>query len=418
MFNKIRAKARKHRRRKSMSKRGLRGRRGGGFKMRLMPLRSILMIAGLAVAAAGLVLLIIFVIVPLFGPQETPEETAADTTATVAPTPSAPPIAKEDMSQGAKELIIDYKSINDPYVFGNEVVFSTGNPLQAAPELTTIAVYYMDTEQTSEISGIVKKYISLFEPKINDNYIVYLDCKTEYGGAVCGYDKNTQEMFVMREYIYGKPKVTLVGDYALWMQQTGNATDKLYLYHLPTKESVVIEDFINTPFSISAPFMSDESVIFVQPSGETPLKKDTSGSMDAEIRIIPLKDNGDSQSVFFLPDTYVYDPMIQGDNIIFIDGNRDENSRLMLCTKDNDTYTAPEVIAQGVLNYKVGDGFVAYTKDEGIYIYYFEDASTGRLSSDNTRALLSSANGKDVVWYDVTDGLGAAANVIIHTEVP
>jgi len=49
-------------------------------------------------------------------------------------------------------------------------------------------------------------------------------------------------------------------------------------------------------------------------------------------------------------------------------------------------------------------------------IYYFKDGSTGRLSKDGTKGILASANGKDVVWYDVTDI--ESASVIIHLQVP
>ena len=60
----------------------------------------------------------------------------------------------------------------------------------------------LNSQQTETIAGISIKYASLFEPKINDKYIVYLDCKDEYGGAVCGYDRAAGESFVMREYLY------------------------------------------------------------------------------------------------------------------------------------------------------------------------------------------------------------------------
>ena len=64
----------------------------------------------------------------------------------------------------------------------------------------------------------------------------------------------------------------------------------------------------------------------------------------------------------------------------------------------------------------MGDGYVAYTKDDFVYAYYFADGSSGRVSAESTRSLLSSATGKDIVWYDITDI--EAANVVIHQQVP
>ena len=386
------------------------------MKFRVSNLGPVIKIAGLAVAVAAVVLIVIFVIVPLFGGGAPVAEESAKPSTTIKPTPT--PIAGENMSDAAEELLIHYNSINDPYIYGNEIVFSTGEADQMSPEIKTIAVYNMETGEATEIPEIIKQNNSLFEPKINENYIVYLDCKSEYGGTVCGFDRNTNETFVMREYLYGKPKVSLVGEYALWMQQTGNATDKLYLYHLPTRETTAIEVFVNTPFSVSAPYMSDEAIIYVQPDGESLILDGSSASMTAQICIIPVKENGDNEKVLFYPDMNVYDPVIYGDYVLFLDSNRDDQSRLMLCEKQGDTYSTPVAIAQGVLNYRIGDGFVAYTQADAVYVYYFEDQSSGRVSSDTTRALLSSVYGKEIIWYDITDDSGEFADIIMHLTAP
>ena len=412
MFDSIR----RNRRRKNMSRRGSRIRQKRSSRFDLAP---ILKIAGLVVAVAGLVCLIIFLIVPwikgdMVGkpePTPTPENT-------VTQTPEPTPIANDDMSAGAILLEINYNSINDPFVYENEIVFSTGAPLQSQPDVDTIAVYNMETKTVTEMPGITLKYSSLFEPKMNDKYIVYLDCKSQYGGNVCGYDRQTGEMFVMREYLYGKPKVTLIGEYAVWMQETGQARDVLYFYHLPTGESTAIEEFKNTPFSVSAAHMSQEAIVYVQPEGENFLLDGSSASENAELVVMPLEDGGDKNIITFLPGTYVYNPKITGDYIVYLDSTGDYDSQLMYCKKNGDTYTLPEVITDGIINYDVGDGFVVYTKDNVIYIYYFEDGSTGRLSSDTTRCMLGSSNGKGVVWYDITDGFDSGINVVQYIKVP
>ena len=63
------------------------------------------------------------------------------------------------------------------------------------------------------------------------------------------------------------------------------------------------------------------------------------------------------------------------------------------------------MVATGVLNYDLGDNFIAYTKDEAVYVYYWADGSTGRLSNSNSRALLASVTDDVVLWYDITDGI-------------
>jgi hypothetical protein len=419
VFNSIKDGIRRRRRRKSMRLRKGRGQRSSS-RFSVSNLGPILKIGGLAVAVAGLVLLVIFVIVPLFGGGSKPTPTPTPTIAASA-TPAPTPIAKANMSDGVEELSISYQSINDPYVYGREVVFSTGTATEMSPELNTIAIYNLDTKAVETVPDIKIKNNSLFEPKMNDKYIVYLDCKTEYGGAVCAYNRETKENFVLREYMYGKPKVSLSGEYALWMQQTGNGTDKLYLYNLTTRETTVIEELVDSKsvrFSPSAAYMSDDAIIFVEPKDETKVAANSSASTESELRIIPLKEGGDQKSIQFLPgsDVYVYNPMIDGDNVVFMSNTGDDSSNLMLCKKTGETYSTPVMIAENVLNYCVGDGFVAYTKDTAVFIYYFADGSTGQLNNDSTKALLSSANGKDVVWYDITDI--EAANVVIYIQVP
>ncbi len=413
MFNGIRDRLRRMRRRRNMRMRPGRGRRRVS-RFRVSGIGPMLKIGGLAVGVVGFILLIIFVIVPLFGGNSAGP--AVTETASATPVPTSTPMARSDMSDLDEELTIENLSINDPFVFGREVVFSTGKKDEVSPEIKQIALFDMDAKTTTVVEDITASYATLFEPKMNDKYIVYLDCKSAYGGAVCGFDRETGEKFVMREYLYGKPKVSLSGEYALWLQQTGKGTDRLYLYHLPSRETAEIEIFVNTPFSVSAPHMSDDAIVYVQPYGESQVLEGSSASTEAEICVIPLKEGADAQRILFRPGVPVFDPMIDGDNIVFIDTNRDEKARLLLCTKQGDTYSQPTQIAEGVVNYAVGDGYVAYTKDEGIYLYYFADKSTGRLTSESTRSFLASANGKDVVWYDIT-ALGGA-NVVFHALVP
>ncbi len=381
-------------------------------RYRLSSFGPLIKIGGMAVGVVALVLIIIFVIIPLFGGEATPAETE---TVTETPAPSATPMARANMVDLDKELATANQSINDPYIFGQEAVFSTGQTGEATPVIDTLAIYNLDSKETAPVPGVTKKYATLFEPKMNDKYIVYLDCKEEFGGAVCGFDRATGESFVMREYAYGKPKVSLSGEYALWLQQTSKGTDRLILYHLPTRETVEIEVFVNTPFALSSPYMSDNAIVYVQPKQESSLLVGSSNTAEAEICVIPLSQNGDNQRMLFLPGVSVTDPKISGDNIVFVDTYADSN-KLYLSTKQGDTYSAPTVLAENVVNYDVGDGYVVYTKDEAVFIYYFGDQSSGRLTDESKRVLLASACGKNVAWYDITDLSGA--NIVFYAQVP
>lgn len=417
------------------SRRSLRrGRRIGrrhGFG-RGLNIGAIVKIGGIGLAAVGLILVVIFVIVPLFSSAPS----TSDTTDTTSPEVSLSPTPSVDLTKLAAELQNTPDNVTDPYLYINgdtsEMIYSTGDNL-AGPD--TIAVYNIKTQSAASVSGITKKNDGLFEPKENDKYIVYLDCKSKDGGSVCGYDKGTSQQFVMRDYVYGKPKVTISGEYALWLQQTLDTRDKLYLYDLKTRECVTLEYFINVSFFVSAPYISDDKLIYMQPKGESRLLDGSSSLSDVELSIIPLTDKGDKNRILGNTGTFVYDPKMKGNDIVFLDGVEGPDSHLMYCKLKDDAkptsdtsfnpdtdpannLTKPVEIATGVLNYSIGDGFAAYTKDSVVYVYFFSDGSTSTLSEATTRALLCSVSGKDVIWYDITDGTSDVPDSIIHIQIP
>lgn len=397
--------------------------RSGSF--RRLSLEAVIKIGGLALAAAGFICLIIFVIVPLFSGGKPPD--VSESAGTV--TPSTPAVTV-DLTQTAEEIQTGRSTIIDAYIFGGKIVFATSaSSTEATSTADTIAIYDMTAKTTQNVSGISKKNDGLYEPKMNDKYIVYLDSKSKDGGSVCGYDLTTGQQFVMRDYIFGKPKVTISDKYALWLQQTMTGSDKLYLYDLESRMCDTIEIFVNTNVFISAPYISADSIIYTQPKDEEKVLDGSSASDIAAMCIMPLKDKGDREAVYGLTGTFIYEPVIQGSNIIYLDGVRDTASRLMYCTvkpeassssDPSGTLTQPVEIAQGVINYIIGDGYTAYTsKDETVYIYNFADGTTRPLSqTGNTRALLSGLYGKDVIWYDITDGIGDTPDILMHTLLP
>lgn len=407
---------RKFRRRKTLSRRRTGG-RGRGTSRLHINWGPVLLFGGIGVGVIALVLVIIFVIVPLFG--DGGSETVTSTpSATI--TPSATPMANDSMSELAKELTVEYKSVNDPYIYGSEMIFASCSKLESDSFPDRLVLYDMVAGTTVEVAGIERKNNCLLEPKINESYMVYLDCKSEYGGSVCGVNRETGEVFVMRDYLYGMPKVSLSGQYAVWMQQTGKGTDRLYVYDMATKEVMELETFINVYFSYSAAYVGEDAIVYVQPEGESTMttQNNSSASTNAEIIVVPLVEGGDTKAVHYLPGMFAYNPLITGDYIVFLNGTGNAESELMVSEKSGTTYSAPVSIAKGVLNYDIGDGYVVYTLDDVVHIYYLADGSTGRLSSEATRAMLGSANGKDVVWYDITGGLESTPSAIMHITVP
>lgn len=395
-------------------------------------------IGGIVFAAAALVVLIVFVFVPLFSGKKHPGSASSlKPSASVTQTPLA--------SLTVDELTGMQKTVTDPYIYKNgdvnELIYSTGDTASSPDK---IYIYDIKTKQDKNVDGITKKNDGgLFEPKINDKYIVYLDCKSKDGGSVCGYDIASKKSFVIRDYVFGKPKVTLSGKYALWLQQTNvsaqnaGATDKLYLYDMEKQEAATIEVFTNvSKIFISAPYMSGDSIIYMQPKGESQILG-TAATTDVQMCIIPLSDKGDTQRILGSTGTFIYEPQIQGNNIVYMDGVRSKDCNLMYCTvspsaskvdpttlgnnayDDSKNLTPPVKIIQGAVNYCIGDGFVAYTLNDAVYAYYFADGSTRKISADKTKALLCNVSGKDVIWYDTTDSTGGdVPDAVMHVMLP
>ena len=63
------------------------------------------------------------------------------------------------------------------------------------------------------------------------------------GGRICSYNRNTEEFDIIKEYAYAMPKLCLYGEYLAFLQQAGENTDRLYIYHLETGESVTPKVF-------------------------------------------------------------------------------------------------------------------------------------------------------------------------------
>ena len=62
----------------------------------------------------------------------------------------------------------------------------------------------------------------------------------------------------------------------------------------------------------------------------------------------------------------------------------------------------PQLLASDVTNLRMGDGFLAYTKEDAVYAYVFETGKSYRMNTTVSKALLASVCGRSVCWYDVT----------------
>ncbi len=349
-------------------------------------------IGSIVLGVAAVVCVIAFVIVPMFNGSTAPTPTPS-----FAPSFTPPPkqtLTAEDVAALSQVTDIAHRSVNNPCVYLNEIAFSTGEEKKLNPPLKEIAIYDIMTQTTHILSNVDTRFDNLLSPKLNENWVAYLDVNTKGGGAIWAYNRSKEQPFIVREYFYGMPKITLDGDYLAWITQTGPATDKLYLCHLPTNEVTVVQVFNDNPTALSGVHMANGELVYALPEGEA-----KEGIFNAQI--VRMKLTTPTQKSTLTPSMYVFEPKTNGRDIVFLDLNRSPEANLMLCINGD----MPQIIDKGVLNYDIGDGFVAYTKDESVYIYFIEDEFKATLNDQKLRGILASVWAKMVVWYDITDGL-------------
>ncbi|MEZ4358421.1 MAG: hypothetical protein R2876_07395 [Eubacteriales bacterium] len=310
----------------------------------------------------------------------------------------APTISSEeiDISDAGVELVLSYKSINNPYIYGQEIVFSCGEANKMNPDLKYVSVVDLTKEDTptTQLEGIECKFSNLFMPEISDNWIVYIDSNSSGGGRICLYDREAKETYSLRTYYYAMPKVCLSGDFAVYAVQTGINSDKIYLCYLPTQETVLIDQLSTDLYSLGGIYINGNELVW-----STLSRDDSDAVKQSVVKRLPLNGSATKASEFE-PGSLVYSPKTYGNYVAFLDGNGIDGSRLMI----SDGTNVAKSIDTGVINFDVGNGFIVYTKQETLHVYFIDQGITATLTSKNSRGLLSSASGDYVCWYDITDG--------------
>jgi len=397
IFQRIQRYFKRKRMRKSLRVRAYAGKRGVS-RMHASPLLPIIkiVVAVVIIAAAG------FSIykwgIPFIKTAFTEAEPEPTPTPIATPTPAPATYAKADMSDLETEIMIPHWFISDPYYYGGKIVYTSGQiEATAPPAVLNVLIYDIasDSFERVETPARLNERTNYFEAQMNEHWIVWLETVIKGGGRIMAYDKVTKETFVLREYIYGMPKVQLSGDYCIFNVTTSSRSDKLYLYNLEAEDSVMLRSYAysDESFSISRPSICEDEMIWIDSYDEV---EDVT-----TLKAYKLQDGIAFEQSPYTINSYVFDPVTNGEVIAFLNTQRSLDGDLMVSVGGGE----PVVVATGVLNFSLGDHFIAYTKDEAVYVYYWEDGSTGRLSNSNSKALLASVTEDVVLWYDITDGI-------------
>ena len=298
---------------------------------------------------------------------------------------------KRPATQLQKEALIQFNAINDPYLCGEDIVFSTSTIVDGVSVFNQLHIYNTQTQSSEQVQGITLKYENLLFPKINEKYIVWLDSHPDGGGRICALDRATGKQFLIKEYAFALPQYSLSGNRIAFMQQAGNSLDKLYLYDLQTRESVALKVYTNLPAIPGTAHLSGNMLTWSVP-------KEANGTVVSTLYTYDLQTG---QETPYDTGKLVTAPKSDGKNIAFLSSISGPADSLYVM----DGQTA-ELIAQDVENYDVGDGFLVYTKEENLFLYGFASHEHRKINTELSRGLLVSVNGKQICWYDVTAGFG------------
>lgn len=289
-----------------------------------------------------------------------------------------------DISYLQREAKIRYNAINEPYKYGNDIVFSATS---GSISYTRLVIYHTDTQESDTIPAKVR-YNNLTGLVMNDRYIAYLDASSGGGGRVCVYDRETAEFRTIKEYAYAMPKLSLSGDYLAFLQQAGETTDRLYVCNLRTGETVTPKVFEGAVDASGGAYLNGTVLTYAVGYYEGDLLKSRVTTLDLS--------SGAEESYDW--DRLVYSPMRSGKYIAFLSSASGAPDDVYL----SENGAQPQLLASDVTNLRMGDGFLAYTKEDAVYAYVFETGKSYRMNTTVSKALLASVCGRSVCWYDVT----------------
>jgi len=323
------------------------------------------------------------------------------------PTPGGP----RDLSYGAADITFDEEFVNMPTgIYDTEIVYSAGSGSLDDPIMKNLYRYNLDTGESAKIASTGEYKGEIYETLINHNWIVWLDTDHGTNNKIYVYNRNKNSKFMIQNNKNGKPKLQLFGDTLIYMEHTTKSVDSLVLFDLLEQDQITLFSFNDVAtYGVSNPCIYQDWVVWAGPIEEEPQQTAQATATAAAteepgqepevsaIYYMNLNRDFDADGPHpkaFKPDTYVNDPLFNGEVFVWRDGNKSPGSKLYISQPDG----TPKVIATGVTTYSLGDGIVVYGRDEGVWVYIYDKGETCRLTAEGEKGMLPIVTGRTVVW--------------------
>lgn len=311
-------------------------------------------------------------------PPPTPEPTPAPTHD---PYPDHALYGADLKSMQTEIVVPEFQYAADVSVSGDTILAVVGNYTQDGTAAFVRLLQYDVKTNTHSYLPLPLEYKSIRFPVMNDRWIVYFDSAANGGGRMAAYNRETGEARALKTVHTGLPKPVLWKDTAFWIERTGQNRDKLFAVDLNTGESATLALFDGSSYALSKPCVFDGTLLYVSPEGSlTALNVETGAS-----RTVPVDAD------------YVHDPQMNADGIAFLDSDHARTGRILWY----DGKRTVEVVT-GAVDFALGDGFIAYSRFDKNYVYYYGDGTTFCTTRSDETAMFLGAGGNVIVWMDVT----------------
>lgn len=337
-----------------------------------------------------------------FVPTPTPMPTAE-------PTPTPHPMASFDIEQEREEVMFsDYNSyrwFSDPYFYDGQLIFSAGKLVNSNVEMQKLIVFDPVT-RVSETLKISPKNDHLLFPKFNDKYLVYFDAHSDGGGniMVCDITNGWNgRSVVIKEVFVGQPQLMLDGQYVAWTERTGSKMDKLFVCDIESRETTVVQMFSNSPYGQSKPSLRDGVLVWADAG-------DVQDGIEVNSTIYYIGMNESTVSTC-KTSTYVHDPQKVNEHWAWLDAHHSEDTNLYYMK----TGEAPRKIAEGVVEFGMDEHFLAYTKNEMLYVYIYDTDEVYAVTPEHEKAQFLGVSDGKVIWMDVTS---RERDIMKFAEIP
>ena len=308
---------------------------------------------------------------------------------TPVPTPEPTPDPREvhpfgsaDLRTASTEIVVpEYQYTTDVSVYGDTILAAVGNYTPDGTAAFVRLLLYHTNTKTQKLLALPLVYKSIRFPTMNGRWIVYFDAAANGGGRVVAYRQDTKEARELKTVHTGVIRPVVYQNTAFWIERTGQSRDKLFAVDLETGESATLAVYDGSPYALSKPYIYGSTLLYVAPDGAlTALNLETGASETIAVDA-----------------AYVHDPQMNADGIAFLDSDHAKDGRLLWY----DGAETIEVIG-GPVDFALGDGFIAYSRYDKNYVFYYGDRATLSATRDDETAMLLAAGGRTIVWLDVT----------------